>query len=221
MLIDTTITVAYKCTSCGSFEFFNVSIFKLLYNEYSLACRCKKSCITMRREGGNSFLISIPCIGCDDEHTYLFTKKSILFGEPVVFNCPETGMQICFVGRDEAVCNKIDDLEKEFDELMDTYGYESYFRNTRVMIDTLNRIHDIALCGSIICECGGSDIELVLLSDCILLRCGRCGGSKRIPAAKNSDLKNMLAMNQILITKEAFQYRKGLLSGQSGNKLGK
>ena len=221
MLTDTTITIAYKCTSCGSFEFFNVSIFKLLYNEYSLACRCKKSCITMKREGGNSFLIRIPCIGCDNEHTYLFTKKSILFGEPVVFNCPETGIQTCFIGRDEAVFNKVDDLEKEFDELMDTYGYESYFRNTRVMIDTLNRIHDIALCGNIICECGEADIDLVLLSDCILLRCGRCGGSKRIPAEKNSDLKDILAESQILIKRDAFRYGQGLLSGQSGNKLGK
>jgi len=163
----------------------------------------------------------IPCIGCDDEHTYLFTKKSILFGEPVVFNCPETGIQTCFIGRDEAVCDKIDDLEKEFDKLLDTYGYESYFKNTRVMIDTLNRIHDIALCGSIICECGDADIDLVLLSDCILLRCGRCGGSARIPAAKTSDLKKTLAVSQILMSRGAFRYRGGLLTGQSGNKLGK
>jgi hypothetical protein len=139
----------------------------------------------------------------------------------VVFNCPETGIQTCFIGRDEAVFNKVDDLEKEFDELMDTYGYESYFRNTRVMIDTLNRIHDIALCGNIICECGEADIDLVLLSDCILLRCGRCGGSKRIPAEKNSDLKDILAESQILIKRDAFRYGQGLLSGQSGNKLGK
>jgi hypothetical protein len=115
----------------------------------------------------------------------------------------------------------VDDLEKEFDELMDTYGYESYFRNTRVMIDTLDRIHDNALAGNIICECGDADIDLVLLSDCILLKCGRCGGSKKIPAAKNSDLKDMLAMNQILLAKDTYKYREGLLSRQSGNKLGK
>ena len=48
MLIDTSITVAYRYF-CGSFEFFNVSMFKLLHNEYSLACRCKKSRITMKR----------------------------------------------------------------------------------------------------------------------------------------------------------------------------
>jgi hypothetical protein len=54
-----------------------------------------------------------------------------------------------------------------------------------------------------------------------LLRCGRCGGSKRIPAEKNSDLKDILAESQILIKRDAFRYGQGLLSGQSGNKLGK
>ena len=60
----------------------------------------------------------------------------------MVFNCPKPNPDV--YRQDEAVCNKVDDLEKEFDELMDTYGYESYFRNTRVMIDTLDRIHDNA-----------------------------------------------------------------------------
>ncbi len=222
MLIDTSITIAYKCTSCGSYEFFNVSMFTLIYKKnYSLTCRCRKSCITIKQEGENGFFISIPCIGCDNEHTYLFTRRSILLGEPVVFNCPETGMQICFVGRDEAVRKKVDSLEEEFDELIDAYGYESYFRNTQVMIDTLNRIHDIALSGNLYCECGDVDIDLVLLNECVLLRCGRCGGSKKIPAAKNNDLKDILVTSQILITRDAFQYDDELLSRQSGDKFGK
>lgn len=126
-------------------------------------------------------------------------------GEPVVFNCPETGMQICFIGKDEAVRKKIDSLEEEFDELMDTYGYESYFRNTQVMFDTLNRIHDIALNKNLYCECGSTDIGLVLLSDCILLRCAKCGSNKRIPAARNKDLKDLLTKSQIMVHEDAYQ----------------
>ena len=88
------------------------------------------------------------------------------------------------------------------------------------MIDTLDRIHDNALAGNIICECGDADIDLVLLSDCILLKCGRCGGSKRY-RRQNSDLKDMLAMNQILLAKDTYKYREGLLPGSretsSGN----
>ena len=78
--------------------------------------------------------------------------------------------------QDEAV-NKVDDLEKEFDELMDTYGMKAISEH-RVMIDTLDRIHDNALAGNIICECGDADIDLVLLSDCILLKCGRWAAAK-------------------------------------------
>lgn len=205
MLIDTSVTIAYKCTSCGSFEFFNVSLFTLTYRKTcSFSCRCKKSWITIKQEGESSFLISIPCIGCGNEHIYLFTRRSIILGESVAFNCPETGMQICFIGKDEAVRKKVDSLEEEFDELMDTYGYESYFRNTQVMFDTLNRIHDIALNKNLYCECGSTDIGLVLLSDCIMLRCEKCGSNKKIPAARNKDLKDLLTKSQIMVHEDAY-----------------
>lgn len=226
MLIDTSVTIVYKCTSCGSFEFFTISLFTLLYKKNcSLSCRCKKSCITIKQEGENNFLISTPCIGCGNEHTYLFAKKSILLGETIVFNCPETGMQICFIGRDEAVRKKVDSLEEEFDELMDMYGYENYFHNTQVMFDTLNCIHDIALKGNLYCECGSENIDLVLLSDCILLRCGKCGVNNKIPAAKNKDLKELLTKRQLLITEDIFHYDvkngESLLSRHSSGKFGK
>ncbi len=240
MLIDTSVTIAYKCTSCGSFEFFNISLFTLLYKkDYSLSCRCKKSCINIKQESEGSFLISIPCIGCGNDHTYLLSKKSILgwsltsstarpcvrTGEPTIFNCPETGMQIFFIGRDEAVRRKVDRLEEEFDEMIDMYGYESYFNNTQVMFDTLNRIHDIALKGNLICECGSTDIELVLLSGCVLLRCGKCASSKRIPASKNKDLKDLLIKSQITITEELSdddqKNGKDLLPRKLSDKFGK
>lgn len=208
MLIDTSVTIAYKCTSCGSFEFFDVSMFTLLYKKnFTLPCRCKESSISIKKDSEKNFLIVIPCIGCGSRHTYLFTRKSILSGELLVFNCPETDIQICFIGKDEAVRGKVDSLEKEFDELINTYGYESYFLNTQVMFDTLNHIHDIALKNNLYCECGSDEIELVLLSDCVFLRCGKCGGSIKVPAAKNEDLKNLLDENQIVVSMNRRSYQ--------------
>lgn len=206
MLIDTNVTIAYKCTSCGSFEFFNISLFTLLDKEdCSLLCRCKNSSVTIKQEGKSRFLMNIPCIGCGNKHTYLLTKKNILLGKPVVFNCPETGMQICFAGKDEAVRKRVDSLEEEFDELIDMYGYESCFNNTQVMFDMLNRIHDVALKGNLYCECGSVNVEMALLPDCILLRCGKCGCNKKIPAAKNKDLKEILTKDEIFITEDVFR----------------
>lgn len=203
MLIDTSITIAYKCISCGSFDFFNISLFMLLSKGNCVApCRCKKSGITIDQEGENSYFITFPCIGCGSEHVINIKKKDMISGRLRAFNCPETGMKICFIGRDDIVRKRVDGLEKEYDEIIDKYGYESYFKNTQVMFDTLNYIHDIALKGKLSCECGSSDADLKLFSDSILLKCGRCGCEKIIPAACNKDLKEIFSLDSLLISEK-------------------
>jgi hypothetical protein len=127
-------------------------------------------------------------------------KRDILLKDLNVLNCPETGMQLCFIGRDEPVRKKVDSLEEEYDELIDMYGYESYFKNTQVMFDSLNKIHDIAEKGNLSCECGSTGIELVLLSDRILLKCVKCSTSILFRAATNEDLKYILTRRHILLT---------------------
>jgi len=185
-------------------------MFTLLYkSDFVLPCRCRESGISIKKEGEKSFLLVIPCIGCGNKHTYLFTRKNILSGQLLSFNCPETDIQICFIGKDEAVRRKVDYLEKEFDELINAYGYESYFSNTQVMFDTLNHIHDIALKNNLYCECGSEDIELILLSDCVFLRCAKCNGSIRLAAAKNEDLKKILGEDQIVISMNRDGLRPG------------
>lgn len=226
MLIDTSVTIAYKCASCGSFEFFNISLFTFLYKkESTFSCRCRKSSITIIQEGENGYLIKTPCIGCGSDHIYMLGKKEIVQKKLLnTFNCPETGVKLCFLGKDEVVRKKVDSLEEEFDELMDMFGYESYFKNTQVMFDSLNRIHDIAEQGNLYCECGSVQIELVLLSDRILLKCGKCNAGKIIYAATNEDLKELLMMRYIVIPEEPryfFKNHKGFLEKQTGNKSGK
>lgn len=207
MIIDTIKTIAYKCSSCGSFEFYNISLFSLLHKkENKYYCRCRKSCIAIKKEGDSGFLVKTPCMGCGNEHIYLISKKDMLFRELRIFNCPETGMQQCFIGRDLPVREKVDSLEAELDKLMDTLGYDNYFKNTQVMLDSLNKIHDIAASGCLLCECGNDDIELVLLSDRILLKCTRCSADKLVRAASNEDLKDLMLKQGVLVTSEDSEF---------------
>lgn len=207
MIIDTIKTIAYKCSSCGSFEFFNISLFSILHKkEKKYYCRCRKSCITVKRENDSGFLIKTPCMGCGNEHIYFIEKKDMYFKELNVLNCPETGFQQCFLGIDQTVRKKVDRLEAELDKLMDTLGYDNYFRNTQVMLDSLNKIHDIAASGCLFCECGNNNIELVLLSGSILLKCPRCGGGKLVKASSNEDLKELMQKSDITVTSAASEY---------------
>lgn len=204
MLIDTSLTIAYKCPQCGSFEFFNVSLFALvLKKEQKLICRCNKSYMIIDEEDSRHYKLHTPCIGCGEEHIFILSMKELLYKDINVFYCPHTGMQQCFIGKDEAVRKKIDSLEQELDELIDMFGYDNYFKNTRVMLDSLNKVHDIAEQGNLYCECGNSDIEMVLLSDRIYLKCPKCSGNRVIYAATNADLKEILMKQQIILGKVA------------------
>lgn len=200
MLIDTGVTIAYKCSACGTFEFFDMSLFKFLYKkEYKHTCKCSKSSIVINGEKSGGYKISIPCIGCGNEHIYFLTRRDLLHKDINIFYCPEKGIQQCFIGKDDVVREKIDSFEEELDELIDTFGYDDYFKNTQVMFDTLNRIHDIAEQGNLFCECGNDDIEVMLLPDRIHLKCRKCSGSRMISAASNEDLKDILTKPQVVL----------------------
>jgi len=203
MIIGTSKTIAYKCSSCGTFQFINISLFEMAYKkEICFNCRCNGSSLVIARENPMSYRIIIPCIGCGADHIYLLSRKKFISSEVNVLNCPKTGMQQCFIGNDRDVRQKIDNLEKEFDELIDMFGYDNYFINTQVMFDTVNIIHDIAEEGNLSCECGNNDIELLLLSDKIYLRCKRCLANKTIFASSNEHLKNNLQIKQIVLLNE-------------------
>ncbi|MDP4180772.1 MAG: hypothetical protein Q8942_06745 [Bacillota bacterium] len=204
MIINTSLTIGYKCSSCGSFEFFNLSLFKLLSKkDYNLTCRCNKSRVTIFNYNLNEFKIQIPCIGCGSDHVFTISRNDLLTKTVNVLRCPNTGIEQCFIGSDEEVRKRIDSLEKEFDELINLFGYDNYFKNTQVMFDALNKIHDIAESGNLFCECGCNEIEMLLLSDKIYLKCSRCFGVEVINAASNKDLKDILTKQQIILTTDS------------------
>lgn len=209
MLINTCLTMGYKCNFCGSFEFFNISLFKVLSRRaYTLTCRCNNSKITIFNDNINEFRIRIPCIGCDSNHVFKLSRNDLLMKPVSVLHCPDTGIELCFIGTDEEVRKRIDSLEKKFDELIDLFGYDKYFLNTQVMFDALNKIHDIAEGGNLYCECGSSEIEMLLYEDKIHLKCLRCFASIVIDASSNKDLKDILKKNQIMLTKKSNEFMK-------------
>jgi hypothetical protein len=123
-----------------------------------------------------------------------------------VLHCPGTGIELCFIGNDEEVRKRIDSLEKKFDELIDLFGYDKYFKNTQVMFDALNRIHDIAESGNLYCECGSNEIEMLLYEDEIHLKCLRCFANIVIDASSNKDLKDILKKHQIVLVKNSNEF---------------
>jgi hypothetical protein len=201
MLIDMEITIAYKCFSCGTFDFTGINLFKLQHKKQVYKCVCRESELTIKELDKNQYLLSVPCIGCGLKHSYIIKREDILFKDVSIYLCPVTGLKHCFIGRDNLVRDYIDMYEIEMDIMINSLGYDSYFANNQVMIDTLNKIHDIASNGLLYCECGCGKISVNMLRKGIYLKCSQCSGGKLIPAATNGDLKNILETPRIIIGK--------------------
>jgi hypothetical protein len=207
MLIDMHVTIAYKCFSCGTFEFTNINLFELfLHNTYVSRCRCNGAKLEITGISRNKYKISVPCIGCGSEHFWILDREQFFNNDILINTCPVTGIKHCFMGRDADVRNYIDNFEKELDVIIDDLGYENYFNNTQVMIDTLNKIHDIAEQGNLHCECGCEDIKVSMLRKGIYLKCAQCSGNKFIPASSNNDLKKTMKKVSIVLLNTKSKY---------------
>ncbi len=210
MVLPTDFTVAYKCPCCGAFEFLSISVFKLNRTKTVRGCRrCKESLFETEARSDGSFRFDVPCISCGGRHVFFLDRKAVINGETAIFPCERTGMEIFFTGRDSKVRSLVDKLENELEKLISMFGYERYFKNSRIMLDTLNIIHDIAEKKKLYCACGSRGIELVLLPGEIRLQCRNCFLWESLKAATNEDLKATMQRKKICLSRN---YLKGIVS---------
>ncbi len=209
MLIDMDVTIAYKCFCCGMFDFTNINLFKFHKHKGIVPkCRCEGTKLDIVEVCKNTYKITVPCIACGAEHSLIINREDLTSKDIMVYTCPVTSIKQCFIGRDSSVRDHVDKFEKELDVIIDGLGYENYFVNTQVMIETLNKIHDIAEQGDLSCQCGCNDIGVSLHRKGICLKCPQCSGNKFIPAASNNDLKKTIQKVRIILAgkKSKFNY---------------
>ena len=194
-------TIAYKCPVCGSFEFSTFLIFDFLKDSsYTIKCSCKKAFVKIITKAYKRCEIKVPCFACNDIHAFELDFKSLLYRKNIFnFKCPRTNMDLCFIGEDNEVRESVDKYEMQMERLMHDLGYEDDFVNSTVMLNTVDKIHDIAEKGNLYCQCGSKDINLQMFRDRILLTCNKCFTYENIYAGKNSDLKRTLTREYIIL----------------------
>jgi hypothetical protein len=201
MLIDTNFTIAYRCPVCGSLRFVNASLFGFLTELGGNSGGCCGCNIVVAGTRKGVSRITVPCIGCGGCHKIIVDLKKVVRNNIGFYICENTGIQYCFIGNDDYVQQMVDMYEKELDGIADCLGYDNYFKNSHVMLDTLIKLHEIAEQGNLLCECGSEDIEITLLPDRIYLKCRNCPGEKEIYASSNKDLKDILLKKRMLLSR--------------------
>lgn len=203
MIINRRKLLSYRCPFCGSIQYKSFSIFEFQDDKIlNKLCDCRKSAINANKDKNGRFTFEVPCIACGDTHKIKITNRNLWFSSINYILCDNTNTEIAYIGEYLEVHNKIDSYEKEIDDLITKLGYNDYFFNIRIMLEVLNRIHDLAEEGSLMCECGSTDVELTLLRDRVKIGCKECSAHTFAFARSNQDLVNLYDWRHIILCKK-------------------
>ncbi len=191
-------TIAYLCPSCRQLVIVQRSRFQLAAADSRLPCPCGKSELKLKPLG-DRFEAEIPCAFCGRSHRVQCAAADLLDRRAMAFTCAASGLPCCAVGEEAQVYAAARRMEETADQLSGEGEEKGTFLNEVIMHEVLSELKDIAARGGISCTCGSREWSLKVDHSAVQLRCARCGGVLRIPAACDDDLEDLCCHTTLTI----------------------
>ncbi|HYE82818.1 MAG TPA: hypothetical protein VEG39_11735 [Clostridia bacterium] len=119
MLFDTNISAAVRCRRCGKLAIKDISLFNLSKNSlHEESCDCHNKLFRIKSSDSKTFCLYINCIACDKEHLYMFNSRQVLSEKVKILSCPNSSLDIAFVGNRKLVREVATKYQKDLQELI-------------------------------------------------------------------------------------------------------
>jgi hypothetical protein len=168
-----------------------------------LSCSCGQAQISLVSISRLQYLFKIFCVVCDSEHLIGFDSKKLWQGDAVKIYCPYSSMELGMAGGRQTTENIIAcqknaafNLARELSKSNDAEEIE----NPSIMLEILNKIHDIAEQDGLYCDCGSANVRIDFLNNAIELRCIKCERRIIIPAKCEADRSQAEKLSSIELT---------------------
>lgn len=123
MLFDTNISASVRCSHCGKLTIKDISLFNLSKDSlYEEKCECGEMQFRIKSSDSKTFRVYINCIACDKEHMYVFNSRQVLSEKVKILSCPNSGLDIAFVGNKKLVREVAAKYQKDLRELIKVLG---------------------------------------------------------------------------------------------------
>ncbi|MEN6414842.1 MAG: hypothetical protein ABFC84_19050 [Veillonellales bacterium] len=212
MVIHTVTTMALYCPRCGKLQKHDISRFSANQPfQRELYCSCGQWQASFSSACRRQYLLRIPCTVCQSHHIICLDSKQFWRAQMEKIYCGQENLEIGFIGDRKIIEHTIADHKREIDNAireMDSDEYGENIENPRVMLEILNRVHDIAEKGGVYCQCGSAAVEIVVLPNGVELVCAQCGTRLLVPAQDEQDILYLAAMDSIELMSQCHLHRK-------------
>ncbi len=213
MPVETEKVLAMRCPQCGKLDYHSIRRFAVAPGEsMDMKCSCGSVKFVISTRDRSEYRVKVACVYCDGFHYQSLTGKRIWSSGGVIdLFCSDTGLEIGYIGRDEAVKKVVRGREKELELLVEEFGRDEYFHNSRIMYEVLRCLQHIAERGTLYCQCGNHQIGVDIFPDRLELHCNKCDSVNIIYAETDDDLQVIQQIEEIELAKNGFEYLDSLV----------
>lgn len=205
--------IAYRCPECGNAVFGLIGRFAMKANLLRLKCSCdKSSALDISYAGDGKIRLSVPCLFCKQNHSFVVSESIFFNREKFLLNCPYSGMDIAFIGNEDVVAEELGRTQEELErllaqleaaELADIQPQdmnEDEILPDPAVYDTIRFIvKDLEAEGKVNCPCHEGTYELRFCDEGIQVYCEKCGASYTFHATSPSVTEEYLSLDSITL----------------------
>jgi predicted RNA-binding Zn-ribbon protein involved in translation (DUF1610 family) len=207
--------IAYRCPECGQTIYGFVGKFALSANLLRIKCSCGGSALDIGITNDGKVRLSVPCIFCRQNHSFV-VSQGIFFGrEKFLLNCPYANMDICFIGGKDSIDEEIERSGKELERLLSDLEAESIRDMQPTDLEEEEVLPDPAVYdairflvkeleaeGKINCPCQRGSYDLRFSENGIEVYCPDCGAIHNFTTESVAASEEYLSIDELTLKKE-------------------
>ncbi len=203
--------IAYRCPECATTILGLVGKFALSANMLRLKCSCEKSSsldINITNDG--KIRLSVPCLFCKQNHSYVVSEGVFFDRDLFLLNCPYTGMDIAFIGDEEKINAELERTENEIRRLLASFEAEDIseiqpeeMHDDEILpdpavYDTLRFVlKDLEAEGRVKCLCESGSYNLRFTDEGVEAYCENCGATYLFKATTPAIAEEYLGIEEL------------------------
>lgn len=205
--------IAYRCPDCGTAVIGMVGKFALHANMLRLKCSCEDaSSLDVTLTGDGKIRLSIPCLFCKQNHSYVVSESIFFDKDRFMLSCPYSAMDIAFIGDEDAITEELSRTESELNMLMANLEAEELsdiqpqdmgegeILPDPAVYDTLRFVlKDLEADGRVKCPCGDGEYDIRFTDTGMQAFCEKCGATFNFNATSPTIAEEYLSLEEIVL----------------------
>jgi len=202
--------IAYRCPDCAVATVGFLGGLGAVSDMLRLKCSCGESAMDIKKQNDGKIHLSVPCVYCKSNHSYVVSPEIMMRDELTKFSCPYSGMGIAFIGGEDEISSEVEKSAEELSRIMASleaedvsdiqpqYVSEDSMPPDPSIFDTINFVvRDLEAEGKVSCPCKNGRYDLRFTDDGMQVYCTSCGASYDFYARSVSVAEEYLTLAEI------------------------